>query len=111
MSRSDPLRVDDMVMAATEIEDIVARGRTAFDADVTLRRATERCLEIMGEAAKAVSAELRAAHPEVPWVDMAKIRDRLSHHYHRVDPAQLWIIANVDVPSALADLRHLDIHD
>jgi uncharacterized protein with HEPN domain len=38
---------------------------------VALRRAVERCLEILGEAAKAVSPVFRVAHPEVPWDDMA----------------------------------------
>ena len=80
-------------MAADEIASIVSRGRAAFDDDVVLRRAVERCLEIIGEAAEAVSPELRGAHPDVPWSDMAKIRDRLSHHYHRIDPAQLWTVA------------------
>lgn len=46
-------------MAAAEIADITARGRAAFDTDVALRRALERCLEILGEAAKAGSADLR----------------------------------------------------
>lgn len=98
-----------MVMADGEIASIVDRGRSAFDSDVVLRRAVERCLEIMGEAAKAVSAELVAAHPKVPWSDMAKVRDRLSHHYHRVDPDQLWTMASVDVPTVLLDLRTLDL--
>jgi uncharacterized protein with HEPN domain len=44
-----------MVMAIDEIAAIVERGRPAFDNDVVLRRAVERCLEIIGEAAKAVS--------------------------------------------------------
>ena len=97
-----------MVMAAGEIASIVERGRGAFDSDIVLRRAVERCLEIMGEAAKAVSVEFAAAHPEVPWSDMAKVRDRLSHHYHRVDPDQLWTMASVDVPTVLLQLRGLD---
>ena len=79
-----------MVMAADEIAAIVARGRAAFDDDVVLRRAIERCLEITGEASKTASRESVAAHVEIPWSDMAKVRDRLSHHYHRVDPGQLW---------------------
>lgn len=62
MSRSDAHRVADMIMAADEIAGIVRRGRAAFDDDRTLRRALERCLEILGEAAKSVSPELRAAH-------------------------------------------------
>ncbi len=52
VSRSDTRRLADMLMAADEINNITARGRTAFDADVALRRAVERCLEIVGEAGK-----------------------------------------------------------
>lgn len=96
-----------MAMAADEIASIVERGRDAFDRDVALRRATERCLEIMGEAAKAVSVEFTAANPQVPWSDMAKVRDRLSHHYHRIDPDHLWTMASVDVPAVLRQLRDL----
>jgi uncharacterized protein with HEPN domain len=108
MSRSDAHRVADMIMAADEIADIVRRGRAAFDDDRTLRRALERCLEILGEAAKSVSPELRAAHQSVPWSDLAKVRDRLSHHYHRIDPAQLWVIAERDVPAATERIRKLE---
>ena len=86
MSRSDVHRLADMLMAADEIAAIVQRGRDAFDEDVVLRRAVERCLEIIGEASKAMSQDVTDAHPEIVWSDMAKVRDRLSHHYHRVDP-------------------------
>lgn len=108
MSRSDVHRVADMVQAAAEIASIVERGRGAFDSDIVLRRAVERCLEIMGEAAKAVSVEFASLHPQVPWSDMAKVRDRLSHHYHRTDPAQLWVMASVDVPAVSFQLRGLE---
>ncbi|MGV1009859.1 MAG: DUF86 domain-containing protein [Dermatophilaceae bacterium] len=91
-----------MLMAAEETNDIATRGRTAFDADVALRRAVERCLQIVGEAGKAVSQETRVQHPEVSWTSMARIRDRLSHHYHRIDPDQLWTVATSDIP-ALVD--------
>jgi uncharacterized protein with HEPN domain len=100
-----------MLMAADEIASIVSRGRAAFDDDVVLRRAVERCLEIIGEAAKSVSPELRGAHPDVPWSDMAKIRDRLSHHYHRIDPAQLWTVAEDDAPVAAERLREIKVAD
>jgi uncharacterized protein with HEPN domain len=75
VSRADAHRLADTVMAADEIAVIVARGRTAFDDDVVLRRAVERCLEIMGEASKTVSREFAAAHDEIPRSDMAKVRD------------------------------------
>lgn len=83
------------------------RGRDAFDGDIVLRRAVERSLEILGEAAKSVSAQLAARHPEVPWSEMAKVRDRLSHHYHRIDPGQLWMIATVEVLAVAEQLKTL----
>lgn len=49
MSRADVPRVDDMLEATVEIAAIVERGRGAYDQDVALRRAIERCLEILGE--------------------------------------------------------------
>ncbi len=108
MSRSDVHRLADMIMAADEIAAIVQRGRDAFDADVVLRRAVERCLEIIGEASKAMSSDVTDAHPEVPWSDMAKVRDRLSHHYHRIDPSQLWTMATKDVPAVVRFLREVE---
>jgi uncharacterized protein with HEPN domain len=107
VSRSDSQRIVDMISTVEEIADIVGRGRLAFDADIALRRAVERCLEILGEAAKAVTPAVMNAHPEIPWSDLAKVRDRLSHHYHRVDREQLWIIATVDVPATDEPLRRL----
>jgi uncharacterized protein with HEPN domain len=67
----------------------------------------ERCLEIIGEAAKSVSPSVTEAHPEIPWSDLAKVRDRLSLHYHRVDQGQLWTIASVDMASTAVNVRSL----
>jgi uncharacterized protein with HEPN domain len=54
-----------------------------------------------------VSPVFRVAHPEVPWDDMARVRDRLSHHYHRIDPEQLWNIATHDIPTVADALHHI----
>ena len=67
----------------------------------------ERFLEIIGEAAKATSQSMHESYPDVPWTAMAKIRDRISHHYHRIDPAQLWVVAARDVPELAVQLRQI----
>lgn len=72
MSRADDQRVADMLMAADEIGNVVERGRPAFDTDVVLRRAMERSLEIVGEAAKSLSDEFTSSHPTIPVSDLAK---------------------------------------
>ena len=105
MTRAETQRIDDMLQAMSEIADIVSRGRVAFDHDIALRRAVERCLEILGESSKMVTADTKDEIEDVPWTDLARVRDRLSHHYHRIDPNQIWTIATTDVPAVAAALR------
>lgn len=105
MSRRDAQRVADIVDAAAELSAIVDRGRDAFDADPILRRAAERLLEIIGEAANSLTVETRERYPDVPWRDVTRLRIVLAHHYHRVDAAQVWVIAVDAVPRLVASLR------
>ena len=81
------------------IVHLVDRGRAAFEADVAILPAIERSLEILGEAANQVSDERRADFPTIEWRDVTRLRVRLAHHCHRVEPDQVWAIADGSVPS------------
>jgi len=105
VTRSDDERIADIVEAAGQIAELVARGRGAFDRDVAVRFAIERLLEIIGEAASRLGDEAMAARPSVPWRDVARLRIVLAHHYHRVDPDQVWQIASVEVPELAKQLE------
>lgn len=63
MSRSDEQRIADLLEAADELAAIVRRGREAFDSDPVLRRASERLLEIIGEAANGLTEATTARYP------------------------------------------------
>ena len=82
----------------------MAAGRDAWDADRVTRLAVERLLEMIGEAARALSDDFRAQFVEVPWSDIVGLRTVLAHHYHRVDPNQVWTIAAVEVPRLVRQL-------
>ena len=56
-----------------------------FLADKKTQDAVVRNLEIIGEAAKNVSKELKTRHPGIPWKDLAGVRDKLIHHYFGVN--------------------------
>lgn len=104
MSRADDERIVDILDAGRQIAEVVERGKQAWDTDRISQLAVERLLEIIGESARAMSNEARSAFPDVPWADVIGLRIVLAHHYHRVDPGQVWMIASTEVPQLVERL-------
>ena len=77
------------------------RSRKDLDDDEMLRLALTKLVEIVGEAAKQVTAETRAGRPKVPWSAAARTRDRLVHHYFDLDLDVLWTTVTEDLPRLL----------
>lgn len=105
MSRADEQRVQDILEACTQLAEIVALGEDRFMVDALLQRAAERLLEIIGEAANVLTEEVRSLIDGVPWDQIRRLRIRLAHHYHRVDPAQVWEMAATECPRLVSALR------
>lgn len=100
MSRhDDEVRLRHMLDAARQAVGFAkGRQRGDLERDVQLALALTRLVEIIGEAAKNVSAEERDRIPQVPWRSIAGTRDRLVHAYFDVDLDLLWQIVAVDLP-------------
>jgi uncharacterized protein with HEPN domain len=73
-----------------EFEDFKKDDKTKF--------AVIRGLEIIGEATKHVSEGVRVRYPEVPWKEMAGMRDVLAHDYFGVDEETVWLTAKEKIP-------------
>jgi len=58
-----------------------------------------RKLEIIGEAVKNLSARIKQARPEIPWKQIAGMRDRLTHDYFGVDLTLVWVAVKRDLPT------------
>lgn len=83
--------LEDMLGEARYLDEVTStRDREEIQTDPTLRRGLERSLEILGEAAKAVPEDVQQRWPDLPWSQMARTRDLVSHAYHRVEPAIVW---------------------
>ena len=50
-----------------------------------------RCLEVLGEATKRLSREIRIEHTEIPWRAMTGMRDVLIHAYDQIDLEEVWM--------------------
>jgi uncharacterized protein with HEPN domain len=62
---------------------------------------------VIGEATKRLSSEFRTQHPEIPWKDIAGMRDILAHQYDRLNINTLWDVITNDIPELLAMLEPL----
>lgn len=104
----DEVTLVDIAEACRAIEEFI-RGmdREGFLEDLKTRSATLHQLLIVGEATKRLSKDLRARHPEIPWSEMAGMRDVLIHGYDQVDLEEVWKSAAVDIPDVLAKIEPL----
>jgi len=72
-------------------------NQAEFLADPTLKRAFTRSLEIIGEAVKSLPIALTDAQPQVDWRSIARMRDRLVHHYFGIDYEMVWGVVTTKV--------------
>ena len=64
--------------------------REGYDADENLRLALTHLVQVIGEAARRVSADFTNGHPEIPWADIIGMRHKVVHDYLGVDEDIVW---------------------
>lgn len=98
-SKSPQLR---LLHIRDEIDGLTAAVRgVTFDEyreSYMLRRAAERAVQIISEAAKALPSELTGRYPDAPWTAIIGIGNVLRHEYQHIDDRRLWDILTVHLP-------------
>ncbi len=107
MTRHDPrTSVHHMLDHAQEVVKMVrGRHRADLDSDRLMNLALVRLMEVIGEAATRVPEDFRCRYPEVPWRDIADLRNRLIHGYDTVNFDRLWTIIEQDLPPLIEQLE------
>jgi len=104
----DPAYLQDMLTAAEAVRTFVnGRTRAEYARDLLLRSAVERQVEIIGEAARHVSDQTKAANPQIPWAPIQAQRHRIAHEYGEIDDDLIWKVATIHVPTLLELVRAL----
>ena len=92
-------RLSDIVEAVRHVRaELSDTTIEEFEADWRKRWLVERGLEIISEASRHLTEELKARHPEIPWPKVAGIGNILRHEYQRVAAPILWKLVRNDLP-------------
>src|SRR3989338_3688898 len=84
--------------AIIRIHDYTSSGYEVFQRDSKSQDAVIRNFEIIGEAVKHLSKDLRGQHADIPWKKIAGLRDELIHEYFVVDLKIVWNIIKNEMP-------------
>ena len=102
IKRSHIARLKDILDSIDAIDEMLnGASFDAYQSQFQLRKAVERCLEIISEASRSIPDDMKSSHPGVPWRAIADIGNLLRHEYQRVDDFVIWSAAT----RSLADLR------
>ncbi|MGZ6988123.1 MAG: HepT-like ribonuclease domain-containing protein [Thermoanaerobaculia bacterium] len=97
--KRDRQRLEDILEAIERIERYASGGRASFDRDELVQTWIVHHLQIIGEAVRGLSDEIRSAHTDVPWAQIAAMRNILVHDYFGIDLEEVWAAVVRDVPT------------
>jgi uncharacterized protein with HEPN domain len=93
-----------MEAAESFVEDLSVEE---LEDDQQTQFALQRAFEIIGEATKQLGDELRSQYPDVPWRDIAGIRDKLIHEYFAVNLEIVWKTVHDDFSEVKPEIRRI----
>jgi uncharacterized protein with HEPN domain len=104
----DPGYVLDILDAARTIGDYIAgMDWAAFETDKLRRDGVMMRILVIGEATKRLSDDFRQRHPDIPWQQMAGMRDFLIHDYDKVIVLRIWETATQAIPALIVQLESI----
>lgn len=100
MTRTVSLYVKDIIQNMADAEEFVqGLSFETFISDKKTFNAVVRSIEVIGEAVKNIPESVRSIYPDIPWKEMAGMRDKPIHFYFGVDREAVWVTVKERIPT------------
>jgi len=98
-TKDDSVYLRHILDAITKVEEYLGGvDAQTFTKNTLVQDGVIRQLQIVGEATRPLSSELRNRYPHIPWQDIAGMRNKLVHDYFGVDLQAVWLTTRRDLP-------------
>jgi len=103
----DKMRLEHILEAIDRLQNHAGSlSRKEIESDVLRYYGIVKNIEIIGEAARMLSEDFKTAHPEVPWLSIANMRNFLVHEYFHVDSDTVWAVIHSDIVELKVNIVH-----
>jgi uncharacterized protein with HEPN domain len=96
--RDNREKLYDILEAIERIEKYAVQGREAFEENELIQTWFVQHLQIIGEASRVLSADIRDENPAVAWSQMIGMRNILTHNYFEIDLDIVWLVVERELP-------------
>ena len=100
MKREWKLFIQDIYDAMQDINAFVGKMKLKeFLSDDKTRSAVAFKIENIGEASKNIPKDIKAKYKELPWTEMARMRDKITHFYFGINYKVVWLVVKKELPA------------
>jgi uncharacterized protein with HEPN domain len=107
--KTDIAYIEHILLCIKKIEEYTKElDRNSFSENELIQDAVIRNVEIIGEATKKISSDLKSQYREIPWKEMSGMRDKLIHDYFGVDVDVVWKTVKEDIPFLKSLIQNIE---